>query len=514
VPRDGKVLTWDNLNELPSHVEVPQYDRSKVQPRILHFGPSKFALAHLGTIIDSVLHHDPRWGITMASIRTGENALNLQRSGGVYVVIKHEDGVQTARVVGSIVGSVFTNGHPEEIVGKVADETTEMITFTVTKGGYYVTGEGTLDLTKSDINYDLGNPEVPKTIYPYLVRGLEQRARTHGKGVVLMSLDNLEENSASLRRALLQFIDYLNMPSLKAWVEQNCAFPVTLVDRITPDIDADFRAHAHAFLGGWRPPMLVRTEGFKELVVEKCGLPMPCWEKVGVKVVDDCGPHWSRKFYGLNAAHQVVAIPALRLGIPYIHQAMQRPAIARLVDVAHAEYTGFLDECPGVLAPYLDKVRCRFSDASNPDKATRVAARTTEKASDRLAAAVLLGLQATGQVQYSSTFVVAVWLLNLGGRDEYGQRIDCPDNEAGKLGDQHRRILAYARVAAQKETMDQHPIHLLKAIMVDIANVLQDSRFARLAGTDAFIRRLSSALGHIEGLGSVEDAVEPYLADA
>jgi N-glycosylase/DNA lyase len=53
----------------------------------------------------------------------------------------------------------------------------------------------------------------------------------------------------------------------------------------------------------------------------------------------------------------------------------------------------------------------------------------------------------------------------------------------------------------------------LKTIMSEVANVLQDSRFARLAGVDAFVRRLSSALGYIEKLG-MEDAVEPYLADA
>jgi len=507
------VLTWANLSALPAHVEVPKYDRSQVKPGILHFGPSKFALAHIGTIVDSILHQDPRWGIVMASIRTGENALNLARSDGLYVVHKYEDGRQEARVVGSILGSLYANGHPEEIIAKVADESTEMITFTITANGYYKTSDGHLDLTKSDLNHDLTNPVTPLTIYPYLVRGLEQRARTHGKPVVLVSLDNLEDNSATLRRLLLQFIQ-LTQPSLKAWVEKNVAFPVTLVDRITPDIDADFREQAQAFIGGWRVRMLVRTEGFKELVVEKCDFPMPKWEAANcVKVVDDCGCHWQRKFYGLNARHQIAAIPALRLGINYIHEAMKRQSIVRLVDVAQQEYGYFLDECEDILGPYMEKVRCRFSDASNPDRASRVAARTTEKASDRLAAAILRGLEATGQVQYSSTFVLAVWALNLGGHDEFGQRIDCQDAQAAKLTDLHRRFLHYARVAAAKETTDQHPVHLLKSIMSEVGNVLQDSRFARLAGVDAFVRRLSSALGHIEKLG-MEDAVEPYLADA
>src|SRR5271168_2478561 len=90
------VLTWANLSALPAHVEVPKYDRSQVKPGILHFGPSKFALAHIGTIVDSILHQDPRWGIVMASIRTGENALNLARSDGLYVVHKYEDGRQEA----------------------------------------------------------------------------------------------------------------------------------------------------------------------------------------------------------------------------------------------------------------------------------------------------------------------------------------------------------------------------------------------------------------------------------
>jgi mannitol-1-phosphate/altronate dehydrogenase len=506
------VLTWANLNALPEYVEVPKYDRSKVTPSVVHIGPSRFFFAHEAAYLDGVLHDDPTWGVTVCSIRSGENALTLQRSDGLYVVLKYEDGKQTARVIGSIVGSLFANGHPEAIIAKVADASTRLITCTITPAGYYKTPDGNLDLAKSDINHDLTNPETPLTIYPYLVRGLEERARTHGKPVVLMSFDNVENNSATLKRLLLQYIQ-LTQPSLAAWVEENCRFPVTLVDRITPDINADDRTSAEAFLGGYRPRMLVRTEGFKELVVEKCDLPMPPWDRCGAKIVNDCGPHWTRKYFGLNAAHQIVAIPALRLGIPYIHQAMQRQSIARLVDVAHTEYGGFLDECPEVLGPYLAKVRSRFSDASNPDRPSRVAARTTEKASDRLAAAILRGLEATGQVQYASTFVLAVWALNLGGHDEFGQRIDCQDVLAGKIGDLHRRFLHYARVAAAKESTDQHPVGFLKTIMSEVANVLQDSRFARLAGVDAFVRRLSSALGYIEKLG-MEDAVEPYLADA
>jgi len=509
-PKEATVLTWANLSQLPSYVEIPNYDRKQVESRILHFGPSKFALAHLGTIIDSILHHDRRWGITMASIKTGQNAVNLAKSDGLYVVMKTEDGVQEARVVGSIVGSLWATAHREEIIAKVADESTELITFTITANGYYKTPDGNLDLTKPEINHDLSNPETPLTIYGFLVKGLEKRARAHGKPVVLMSLDNLEANSVTLRRLLLQYID-LVQPSLRTWVEQYVDFPVTLVDRITPDIDAEFRNRTQAFLGGFKAPVLVGAEAYKELVTERTIFSVPPWEKVGVvEVVDDCNPHWQRKFFGLNAAHQIVAITALRLGITYIHEAMRRDAIIRLVDLAHQEYTGFLAQSPDILGPYLSRVRSRFADGSNPDKVSRVAERTTEKVSERLLSAILRGLEANGQVQYSSTFVVAVWALNLGGHDQFMERIECQDVLALKLNDLHRKIIHYARVAASKETLDHHPVDFLKSIVAEIGNVLQDSRFARLAAVEAFIRRLSSALGLIERLG-VEEAVEPYL---
>jgi len=425
----------------------------------------------------------------------------------MYVVVKHEDGVQTARVVGSIVDSLYANGNPEGIIDAVADQSFSLITFTITAAGYYKTPDGNLDTTKEDINNDLSNPHTPMTIYPYLVRGLEKRAKTHGQPVVLMSLDNMEANSATLRQLLLQFIQ-LTQPGLKAWVEKNVSFPVTLVDRITPDVSADFRIEAQNLLGGMKPPMLVRTEGYKELVVERTALTIP-WDKVGVKVVDDCGPHWQRKFYALNAAHQVVAIPALRLGIRYIHEAMQRAPIAQLLDVAHHEYQSFLGDSITVLEPYMEKVRSRFSDASNPDTASRVAARTTEKVSDRLAAAILRGLEATGQVASAGTFVIAVWALNLGGHDEFGQGIDCRDDAAGMLGDLHRRFLDYARIVARKGN-DLAPFDALKSILLDVAHRLSDNRFARLAGVESFVRRLSLALGQIESLG-LEDAVDPYL---
>jgi len=515
--RDYSPLTWADLDKLPTYVEVPHYDRTEVQHGILHFGPSKFFVAHLATFIDSILHVDPNWGITAASIRTGEFALNLQRSEGLCVVVKTRDGVSQARVVGSILGALIANGDPEPIISKVADEATKIITFTVTEKGYHKTPDGHLDLTSADLTYDLTvpAPAVPKTIYGYLVRGLLRRSQTHGRPVVLMSLDNLEDNSATLRRLIMEFID-LVQPSLRAWVEDNADFPVTLVDRITPEIDDTFRMKAFAFIGGWRVRMLVGAEAWKELVVQKCRFLMPPWESIGVKVVNDCRSSWRRKFYGLNTPHQFVAILALRLGIRHIHEAMAVPAIERLVELGHSEYARFLGncpECPEGLDAYLAGVRRRFADGSNPDTAARVAARTTEKASNRLAAAVLEGLHATGQVQVSTTYILAVWALSLGGVDEFGNETGAVDALRPKLEVLHRRVLHYAQMVQVMEKMDQHPVHLLKGIMAEIGTVLEDSRFKNLADVDAFIRRLSSALAIITREGA-EAGVEMYLAEA
>jgi mannitol-1-phosphate/altronate dehydrogenase len=502
----AQYINWHNLNQLPAEVELPQYDREKIQPGICHFGPGNFPLAHLAVYVDRVLKLDPNWGIRVVSIRTGENALALKRNDGLYVLFECEDGKNSARVIGSIVDSIYANGSPESVVDAVADERIKLITFTVTAKGYYLNAERNLDVKDDEIIHDLSEPDTPLTIFPYLVRGLERRAKTHGKPVVLMSLDNVEENSAALRTVLLQFIA-LTRPGLRQWVEKNVDFPVTLVDRITPDVTPEFRAEAQAFLG--MRAMVVKTESYIELVVSKTNLAMPPWDQVGVKVVKDCGPHWKRKYYMLNAAHQIAAIPALRLGIRYIREAMQNPAIARLVNLSHTEFASFLPENPKVLAAYADKVRHRFADPSSPDTTLRVAARTTEKVSTRVARAILRGLAEKNEVGYAATFVMAVWALNLGGHDEFGQRIDCKDAEGGMLGDLHRRFLDYARIAAVK-TADA-PFEILKAILLEVSNRLSDNRFARLASVELFVRRLSMALGYIEKMG-LEDAVDPYLA--
>lgn len=501
------VLKRDVLGQLPAHVGVPGYKPDEVTPGILHIGAGNFAASLLGSIIDECLVDDPSWGIIAASIRSDGMVSALKKQDGLYVLVERTNGEKNASVLAPVVDSIFGPDDPEALVALIADPRIRVLSFTISNKGYYFAAGGGLDLANGDVVHDLAATEKPRTIYWYLAKGLALRQKTCGKPITLVSLDNIESNSRQLKEALYDFVEQCN-PELAAWLDENAAFPVTLVDRITPETTDKFRQEAQGFLG-FDTTVVIATERFRQLVIEKSPFDLPPWEKAGVETVDDCASYWQRKFWCLNGGHQIAGIPAQRLGITFIHEAMAHEPVAKLLERAHRELVSILPGEEEDLARYTEAVRQRFSDSALNDTVMRVTARTTSKVSERLLSAVERGLLLDEKVLTAPTFVAAVWLLNLDGEDEFGQEITPNDADAPKLLEVHEDVVTWAR--AHEGDEGDVATDKLKSALVKAAEILKDARFARLANNQAFMQELAWAVLQINRLGT-EAAINALLA--
>lgn len=496
-------LSFDNL---PSHVAQAGYDRGNVTRGIVHVGPGGFWSAHMAAYVHDYMAKsgDLSWGFVVASLRSPGTINALRAADHRFVLVEREEQERQASVLTPVVESIFAPENPMALVDAIADGNIKIVSMTITNKGYYCAdAKGTLDASHHDIVHDLdfvvenrADGDAPRTIHWYLKKGIEKRmALALESGVArpltVLSLDNVPQNSKSLKFAFLQFVadSTDDSETLISWIEENVDFLTTLVDRITPEVNAAFRKDMAEYLG-FDAGVVIGTEKFRQLVVERGRFQMPAWESVGVEVVEDIGSYWELKFLGLNAAHQVPAMVGPRLGATYIHEAVLIPEVGWLLEEFHRELGVILgDDLMGVYGPKIQK---RFKDSAPMDTILRVGARGTSKASERIAYAVERALTITHgeKVLKAPTFVFACWLLNLGNTDELGNTFQQSDVEQPKLAGVHLEVLAWTR-------SENRDVHALAHHLRQIGEVVRDDRFVTMAAKTGFLTELAWALNEL-----------------
>ena len=92
-------LAYAALPGLPDRVQRPRRSEPP-QLGIVHFGPGAFHRAHQASYIDTLLDHDPRWGIAAVALRSKSVVAALAAQQGLYTIAVR-DAVSVNRVVGA-----------------------------------------------------------------------------------------------------------------------------------------------------------------------------------------------------------------------------------------------------------------------------------------------------------------------------------------------------------------------------------------------------------------------------
>ncbi|MGE0240613.1 MAG: mannitol dehydrogenase family protein [Parvibaculaceae bacterium] len=403
-------LSRNTLKLLPSSVARPAYDRSSIQPGILHLGVGAFHRAHQAVYVDDCLAAgETGWGIVGVSLRNAAMRDTLSPQDGLYTVAARGSGGEALRVVGASHALLVAPESPQAVLAAMADPRIRIVTLTVTEKAYLRRSGGGIDADHPDIVHDLANPDAPRTAHGFLVEALALRRKAGVPPFTVLSCDNLPANGATLRRLAIEFAASRDA-GLARHVEDEVAFPSSMVDRIVPATTDEDRARIAVRLG-LRDAWPVVTEPFSQWVVEdRFPAGRPDWERFGVTMTTDVGPFEEMKLRLLNGSHSAIAYLGLLSGHATVAQGFADAQIRRFIDGLWSEavptLSGNADVDP---VRYTAKLGERYANATLVHRTAQIANDGSQKLPQRIIAPALERLKQRQSARHLM-LVVAAWI--------------------------------------------------------------------------------------------------------
>ena len=385
------------LGALGARAGVPAYSRKALSPGVVHLGLGAFHRAHQAMVFDHLLAQgDTRWAVHGVAMRNVQLADALIEQDCLYAVqIASCEGIRW-QIPGALVLTSVVARERAEVVAAIAASATRWVTLTVTEKGYGA------------------------ELAALLVDGLAARRAAGQGGLTIASCDNLSENGRKLQ-ALCVTTARARNAALANWIDTDCAFPNSMVDRIVPAATPARLAAAREALGV-DDACALGTEAFTEWVVERRFVDAADGARLqsaGVTVVDDVRPFEEAKLRMLNGSHSTMAALGAVAGLPVIADCIAQPAVRTLI---HGLMTH--EVAPHLSRPdwqtYRDALLARFSNPELKHSVHQIATDSSQKIPQRWPPSVLGQLNA-GQPFERLAFAAAVWMRYCRGVDEAGR---------------------------------------------------------------------------------------------
>lgn len=427
---DALPLSLATLPALPASIGRPSYMRAALSAGIVHIGVGNFHRAHMASYLDELfgmgLASD--WAIIGAGVTEHDAAMRARLAGQDWLstVVERDTGVETARVIGSMIDFIAPDNR-QRLIEAMAAPSTRIVSLTITEGGYFLDAGGHFDAGYPVIRRDAQNPSEPTTAFGLIIAAL---ARRRAAGIVpftVLCCDNVPHNG-DVTRGVVAGLARLSDPDLAGWIEARVAFPNAMVDRIAPAVNDTVRAYV-ATRFGIRDAAPVPCEPFRQWVIEDhFSAGRPPLEKVGVTFVDDVTPFELMKLRMLNGGHAAIAYPAGLLGITFVHEAMQHPLIAAWLDAL--ERREIIPRVPPVpntrLDDYLTLITGRFANPTIGDTIRRLCLDGSGRQPKFIIPTIRDALAANGPIE-GLALESALWCRYCVGRTETGAAIEPND---------------------------------------------------------------------------------------
>lgn len=432
-------LSRTALGSFGPNVTEPKYDRDRLRPGVVHFGVGNFHRVHQAVAIDACLHHPEHegWAISGVGLTDGPTArakaeaYRLQDNLYTVTQLASPDPRDT-QVVGAMLEYLHAPQRSDTVLARLVDAATRIVSLTITEGGYHVDeASGAFRLNDPDIQRDLA-ASTPTTAFGYIASGLARRRQAGLPPFTVMSCDNLARNGDTARLAVTSFARAYD-PSLADWIETHGAFPNSMVDRIAPHVTEADRQHLAQMIGvdDLLPAI---CEPYTSWVIEdRFCAGRPRLELAGVVFSDEVPAYVAVKGRLSNAAHVLMAYPALLMGARYVDEAMRLPGIPRLLQ-------NFWDrDAHPLVAPpsgysipvFTQKVLERFANPAIKDQLLRVASDGASKIVV-FHGRTIAELIASGRDVMREAFLIACFARYVRGVDDRGARFEAVEPHIGK----------------------------------------------------------------------------------
>ena len=458
----ARPLRQETLGLHGDELTVPTYDRSALTPSVVHFSVGGFHRAHQLLYFDELAERgiSTAWGVVGIGLhhRTLKDALAPQDY--LYTVVERSPDGERARVVGVMIDYLYAPDDPTAVLDRLTDARTRVVTLTITGAGYRLDpASGVFDADDADLRADLATPDLPRTVFGFIVEALDRRRRGGLPPFTVVSCDNMHRNGEGTRDAVVGFAR-LRDEVLARWITDRVAFPSSMVDRITPQTAPEERA-AVARKYGVDDNWPVITEPFSQWVIEDtfCN-GRPPLEQVGVRFVEDVADYELMKTRLLNASHCALGYLGSLAGLSRIDEVMAddvfRRYVTRLMD---DEVTPLLPQPAGIdLTEYKRVLLQRFANPAIADRLDRLCRRGSTKMPHHLLPS-LTEARRQGRPSALLTLALAGWLRYLRGTDATGRAVPLDDPHAPRL-----------QALAQAGGSDPRPLLGVRSIFGDLGD--------------------------------------------
>jgi mannitol-1-phosphate/altronate dehydrogenase len=462
----GLSLCEGNVKALEDRgLRVPHYDRRTLRSRIVHLGLGHFHRAHQAFYIDELLNRglcdSGIFEINLVPDSYPLAKIALEQDYLYTLLARRPSGEEEPRVIGSILGYLNAALEPEKALAILSRKETAVISLTVTeKGYYYDTAKEDLAWGHEDLIHDAAFPDKPRTTIGFLALALERRRREGAGPVTVMSCDNFPSNGKILALCLDSFCRKAR-PDLAPWIRENAAFPLSMVDRITPGTTEAFLDDLEE-RRGVRDRWAVGCEDFIQWVLEdhfQEDFPLGALGEAGVQIVGEVEPYELMKIRLLNGSHSALAYPAYLMGHRGVAEAVEDPLLRHFIRDLYMEQIGLsVPPVPGIdLGEYKDTLIRRFSNRNIGDTVLRLASDGSKKVPNAILKplAELIKREAP---HGAIVFALASWARFLTGRGEGGEPIPLEDPAAPVLSAAARKAgtdpAGFLRAAGMPEIGD------------------------------------------------------------
>ena len=343
---------------------------------LMQFGIGRFLLAHVDLFASQARDEhgsDIRIIAVQSSVRAaGRTKAHALARDPVYPVRMRgrRDGelIDTTHQVDSITTALVASEAWAEVERRFRDEVTHVVSNTSEAGYQVPAGDGP-------------RRDCPESFPAKLTHLLKTRFDAGRPGVTLLPCELLTDNALKLKDVILELAQaHYDDDGFMAWLERDCVWAVTLVDRIVSAELDPVGAVAEPY-GLWA-------------IQQTPGLVMP-FSHPDVHLVDDIRPFERRKLHLLNLAHTWLVARVLDLGlgeeVTLVRQAIDDPRLGdELEKMLRQEVVPVLDqELPGMeLEDYVDSILDRFRNPWLDHRLGDIAQNHPQKLERRLAPVV------------------------------------------------------------------------------------------------------------------------------
>lgn len=362
--------------------------------RIVHLGLGAFHRAHQAWYTNSV-DLNKQWGIIAFTGTKPDMARLLAEQEGLYTLVTRGALQDDFQVIEAIV-RVEDGNDSALLLDALSSPDTSIVTLTITENGYGFESRGRISTAN------------PPDMLVKLAKGLEARRLRCGKGLAVVSCDNMAANGTLLKLAMQDLFAAMGSEA-NDWLDQNVSFVSTSVDRITPrTTQADIQTVL--MNTGMQDNSPVVTEEFSDWILEG-SFPegRPDWERAGARFVKNIEPFENRKLWLLNGAHSLLSYLGQLRGHKTVSEAItDQDCINAILDFWHEAESG-LDEVELELTKYKESLLGRFANARIEHLLSQIEIDGSNKLGFRIAP-VAKNEIASGRTGAASATVFAAWI--------------------------------------------------------------------------------------------------------